>query len=365
VRAEDDVWSKRASAGSAARGRAVLARRARVFAVLAVACTWSSETLGADEATANALLREGAELFKHEDYEGARGAFARAYALEPRPATLFNLALSELNAGHPVEAAAHLREYVTYTDEPPAKLASVRTKWLPRAEARTARLNVFAPAGAQLFVDGVAQEPATAAPDAPNGPTAAIAIAAGEHDVSARQGTVSETQHVTAAGGALVELHFQRVPDAPAQAPATERTARADAPASVRVKTSHPEHVAVVVLGAGALAAAGLGLAFDVAAQSQAGDVQGTRNTLAAGSTWTNRECTGANAATRLCSQLKSEVDDNRQDWTVAAIAYVGAGVLGVASLVTWIGWKPKPGAFTARPTLDARGAGFVFDGKW
>jgi hypothetical protein len=352
-------------AGGASRSRAILALSVRVFAALPVALTWSSETLGADQATAKTLLREGAELFMHEDYEGARGAFARAYELEPRPATLFNLALSELNAGHPVEAVAHLREYVTHTDEPAAKLASVRTKWLPRAEARTARLNVFAPAGAQLFVDGVAQEPATAAPDAPNAPAASIAIAVGEHDVSARQGTVSETQHMTAAGGALVELHFQRVPDAPAQAPAIERTASAHAPASVPVTTSHPERVAVVVLGAGALAATGLGLAFDVAAQSQAGDVQSTRNTLATGSTWTNRECSGANASTRLCTQLKSEVDANRQDWTVAAIAYVGAGVLGVASLVTWIGWKPKSGAFTARPTLDARGAGFVLDRQW
>jgi hypothetical protein len=357
--------SKRASGGGGARGRAVMALRARVFAALVVAWTWSSEALGADAATSDALLREGGELFMHEDYEGARGAFARAYALEPRPATLFNLALSELNAGHPVEAAAHLREYVTHTDEPPAKLESVRTKWLPRAEARTTRLDVFAPSGAQLFVDGVAQEPATPAPDAPNAPTASIALAVGEHDVSTRQGTVSETQHVTARSGELVELHFQRVPDAPAQAPPIERTASADAPASVGVKTSHPERVAVVVLGAGAVAAAGVGLAFDVGAQSKAGDVQSTRNALAAGPTWTNRECAGANAATRLCGQLKSEVDANRQDWTVAAISYVGAGVLGVASLVTWIGWKPKPGAFTARPTLDARGAGFVLDGRW
>jgi len=70
-------------------------------------------------------------------------------------------------------------------------------------------------------------------------------------------------------------------------------------------------------------------------------------------------------ASSRLCTQLKSEVDANRRDWTLAAIAYASAGVLGVASLTTWIVWKPRAGALAARPTLDARGAGFVLDGQW
>ena len=339
--------------------------RACVLVALAVACTWSRPSFGADDEVANALLREGAELFKHEDYEGARGAFARAYELEPRPATLFNLALSELNAGHPVEAVAHWREYVTHPGEPPAKLASVRTKWLPRAEAQTARLDVFAPAGAQVFVDGVAQEPATPAPGAPNPSRTSIAIAVGEHEVSARQGTVSETQHVTARGGELVELHLQRVPDAPAPPPADERAASADERAPSATRPAHPERFAVVVLGSAALAAAGLGVGFDVAAQSQAGDAQAARNAIAAGSPWTNRECTGASASSRLCTQLKSAVDANRQDWTLAAIAYASAGVLGLASLTTWMVWKPRAGALAARPTLGARGAGFVLDGQW
>ena len=356
---------KRPPVGGSARGGAVVARRALFLATLMVACTWSRASLAADDEVANALLREGADLFKHEDYEGARGAFARAYDLEPRPATLFNLALSELNAGHPVEAIAHWREYITHTDEPPAKLASVRTKWLPRAEARTARLDVFAPAGAQVLVDGVAQEPGPPGPDAPNPPRTSIAIAVGEHDVSARQGTVLETQHITARNGELVELHFQRMPDAPVPAPAIERAPSPDAHASAAARPSHPERFAVAILGAAALAAAGVGVVFDVAAQSQAGDAQATRNAIAAGSPWTNRECAGANAGTRLCTHLQSDVDANRQDWTFAAIAYAGAGVLGVASLATWMVWRPKPGAFTARPTLDARAAGFVLEGQW
>ena len=184
--------------------------------VAMILASWPTLALAADDPTASALILQGADLFKRENYEGARAAFARAYEIDPKAATLFNFALSELNADHPVEAAAHLREYLTHADEPAAKLESVRTKWLPRAEARTARLDVFAPAGAQLAVDGAVPQDAKTATGPTGAPMTSIVVAAGEHDVSARQGTLSETQHVTARGGELVELHFQRVAAAPA-----------------------------------------------------------------------------------------------------------------------------------------------------
>ena len=155
--------------------------------------------------------------------------------------------------------------------------------------------------------------------------------------MSARQGTVSETQHVTARGGEIVELHFQRVPEAPAPAPPIGWATRADDRASAGEGTSHPERIAAIAFGVAALAAAGVGVAFNVAAQNKASDAQDTRNQLARGSTWTNLECGGANASAPLCTQLKSDVDANRQDWTLSMISYVGAGVLGVASVASWI----------------------------
>jgi hypothetical protein len=63
--------------------------------------------------------------------------------------------------------------------------------------------------------------------------------------------------------------------------------------------------------------------------------------------------------------QVKSDVDANRTYWTVSAASYVGAGVLGAASLATWILWKPKSGAIAARPILDAQTGGVVVDGRW
>jgi tetratricopeptide (TPR) repeat protein len=327
-----------------------------------LAASWPAAALGANEA--NALLRQGAELFKREDYEGARAAFARAYELEPKGATLFNLGLSELNADHPVEAAAHLREYLTHTDEPAPKLESVRSKWLPRAEGRAARLNVFAPLGAQLAVDGVVQEPATVA-TGPNGsPTTSIVVAAGEHEVVARQGAAAESQHVAARGGELVELHFQRVPDAPGPTGAIGWTATPTAtPERTESRTPRAKWVTTIALGSGAVVAAGVGVGFGIASLNQARDAANLHNEIAPGSAWTRMTCSGVNAGSAPCRQLASDVDANRLNWGLSAVSYVCAGALAAASVATWMLWKPK--GLVAGPTIGARGAGFALGGPW
>jgi tetratricopeptide (TPR) repeat protein len=330
--------------------------------VAMLVASWPTLALAADDPTASALILQGGDLFKRENYEGARAAFARAYEIDPTAATLFNLALSELNADHPVEAAAHLREYLTHADEPAVKLESVRTKWLPRAEARTARLDVFASAGAQLAVDGAVPLDAKATTGPTGAPIIAIVIAAGEHEVSARQGTLSETQHVTARGGELVELHFQRVAAAPAPALAIGWTGSSETREHTESGAPRAKWITVVVLGSAAVVAAGFGVGFGIAAANKASDAQNVQNS--AGSAWSRSLCYGANAPP-LCTQYKGDVDANRAYWTVSAASYVGAGVLGAASLATWMLWKPKPGAIAARPMLGAQGGGLVVDGRW
>jgi tetratricopeptide (TPR) repeat protein len=348
-----------------------------VFLAVALAALWPASSQAADEPTSNAWLRQGAELFKKQDYEGARAAFARAYELEPKAATLFNLALSELNADHPVEAVQHLREYLTHAEEPAPKLESVRTKWLPRAEARTARLDVFAPAGAQVAVDGVVQP--GLAPEAGTAsrtglPLMSIVTSAGEHDVTARQGTATETQHVAARGGELVELHFQRVPDAAPPPVAMVWSNTANGPESregTPATSSRAKWITVIALGSGAVVAAGLGVGFAVASTQKASAVQNLRGSLDAPSShgWTGMECAGASASRVACTELRDDVTANRRDWTVSTVAFVGAAVLGVASLATWRWWRadtPKAAAsLEVRPTIEARSASLAVDGEW
>ena len=329
-----------------------------VLLAMILAGSWPAAALGADEA--NALVRQGAELFKREDYEGARAAFGRAYELEAKAATLFNLGLSELNADHPVEAAGHLREYLTHTDEPAPKLESVRSKWLPRAEGRTARLNVFAPLGAQLAIDGVVQEHATVAPGPNGSPMASIVVAAGEHEVVARQGAAVESQHVSARGGELVELHFQRVPDASAPSVALGAAAT---PERTESRTPRAKWITTIALGSGAVVAAGVGVGFGIVSLNESKDAANVHNEIAPGSAWTGTKCSGTNAGSALCRQLASDVDSNRLNWSLSAASYVCAGALAAASVATWMLWKPK--GLVAGPTIGARGAGFALGGPW
>ncbi|MGH7437877.1 MAG: hypothetical protein ACRENE_19535 [Polyangiaceae bacterium] len=332
-----------------------------VAAMIVAACP--RLVLAADGPSAPTLVVQGADLFTHGDYEGARTAFARAYELDPKATTLFDLALSELNADHPVEAAAHLRAYLMHAEEPPAKLESVRSKWLPRAEARTARLEVFAPAGSQLSVDGAVPQDAKPATGPSGAPMTSIVVAAGEHEVNARQGTLSETQHVSARGGELVELHFQRVA-APAPAVAIGWAGSGEAHERAEGGAARAKWITVVALGSAAVVAAGFGVGFGIAATNKANDAQSAQDRISPGSPWSRSACNGASDPP-LCTQLKSDVDANREYWFASAASYVGAGVLGAASLATWMLWKPRAGAVAARPMLGAQGGGVVVDGRW
>jgi|SRR5580658_3069145 hypothetical protein len=102
----------------------------------------------------------------------------------------------------------------------------------------------------------------------------------------------------------------------------------------------------VVALGSGAVVARGAGV----------------HSEIAPGSAWTAANCSGANAGSALCTQLASDVDSNRLNRSISAACYVCAGALAAASIATWILWKPE---LAIRPTIGARGAGFVLGWQW
>jgi hypothetical protein len=107
---------------------------------------------------------------------------------------------------------------------------------------------------------------------------------------------------------------------------------------------------------------------FGIAATNKANDAQRVQNDIGPGSSWSGNQCLGASASPS-CAQLKGDVDANRRYWNrywnASALSYVGAGVLGAASLAAWMLWKPKSGALAARPMLGAQGGGVVIDGRW
>ena len=135
--------------------RRLLAAGAILFGLLAgPSWAWADPPAAASPANetpadrAAALAADGAALFEQGHYESARQVLAQAFEIDPQTKTLLHLAGAESNAGHPVEAAQHFRQYLSRSDASPDTVDIVRNEWLPRAEAEIARLNGLTPAHA-------------------------------------------------------------------------------------------------------------------------------------------------------------------------------------------------------------------------
>jgi tetratricopeptide (TPR) repeat protein len=312
------------------------------------------------------LAANGVKLFREHQYGPAREAFSRAYELDPQSETLLELGLAELEAGRPVEASTHLREYLSRNDAPEAKRDVVRAKWLPRAEARTARLQVFVHAGAEIRIDGVIASAALPSPqsgDPRGGPLASIAVAAGEHEVSAREGTFEQSQHVAARAGELVDVHLQRPPPPSAPSAPVWTSARV----SHAVATSGARWITAAVLESAALVATGVAIGFSVAVEQSAADANVLIRRVQT-ATGGNSGCSPPTPAPE-CPQVSR---DRQSEHTNAARAnglYVGAGAFALAGAAAFLFWpsskETSPGALHLVPVVADRAAGAGLVGVW
>jgi hypothetical protein len=351
------------------RVRSPNARRLGIVAMLAGMMLAPAMALGAPTSKEGVeeaeLVRRGTEAFVHQDYEAARAQFARAYQLAAKPKTLLQLGLAELHSDHPVEAVAHLREYLTHTEQPADKLEAVRTKWLPRAEARTARLDIVAPAGAEVSIDGVLQGQA---------PLPSIVVCEGAHDVSARQGALEQTQHVSAHGGELVDVSIELTGPSPTDAAPSPSAANAastpgPAPEPPPPTSSNAKWITVLATGGGAVVAAGIGIGFALASQQSSKDLQATRSLIDVASNpsqpaWNGNECYAPSSSTAsLCSRLDGQSASQNRLATASNWAYGIAGVLGAASVASFLLW---PGSSVhLQPMIGSRIAGLSAGRAW
>jgi hypothetical protein len=288
----------------------------------------------------------------------------RAYELDASAENVLKLGLAELQSGHPVEAVARLREYLTHAGEPTVKLNAVRTKWLPRAEASTARLDVFAPSGALVLVDGVAAEgvaPSTPGQGKSESSTYSITTAAGSHDVTAQKGAVVETRHIVAHGGELVEIHFQRVDDAGAV-----MTDKYEAPSHVNGiehrSPPKPRWIAAIALGGVAVVAAGMAVGFTVAFEANGSEISHLRTQ--------SQGTGGCSPASSIapCPDLRSAMDAQQRNAAIATGFYMGASVAALAAGASWLLWperKEAAHAIVVTPVIGSAGAGLAVSGVW
>ena len=280
---------------------------------------------------ADGLIVRGVDRYKHQDYEGARVAFARSFELSPKTALLFNLALAEAQCGHSVEAVKHFRQYVGAADAAPDKVEAIRGKWLPRAESESGLLRVDAGAGATIVVDG--ESVGTAPLDA------TIPVSPGEHRVEARRGGTTLASVVNAGAGIVTPVLFA------APAPAEKSAIAAAAPLTVMPdeagdhRSPGPSTAKVVTVASVGAAAALAGMISAAFAISSTGDASAASDL--------HGQLPGDSACAQVpphvaCAQLKRTLDSQYYHRDLAYGFGVAAGALVVTDVLLVIFWPAR-----------------------
>lgn len=298
-------------------------------------------------------FQEGTALMGDGKYEQARAKFVQAYATTKVPNVIFNLARCEHLTGRHLEATRHYREYLRVADP---KKATQRERdevegWLKETAKHVARLDIAAPAGAHLVVDG------ERVGDAPL--PEPIDVARGKHSVLAESNGKRLTADVDAAAGATTKVTLAEEAPAVAAAPLTSATASGGSP-ETDTMTPPPREpapsgwpgtkTAGVITWVGAIAAGVTGGLLLKAGGDRADE--GRAATAGVSS------CVGVSSP--ACDEGASAASASSDLKTGGAIALVGAGALAVTGAVLFFWPRGDRAAAGQSTTLSIRGTGLA-----
>jgi hypothetical protein len=319
-------------------------------------------------AMARARFKEGVEFYDKAQYEQARAAFVQAYALKKHPAVLLNLAWSCLKSGHALEAEKYFRQFLTEGKDITEKQRADANDGLNQSRGKIGRIEVVAPAGTEVTIDG------DRAGTAPLGDP--LPVEPGAHTLTFKgPDSATETQSVTVLGGEKTVARFGRGTSSPASGPpspppappaSTEATSAAsnpppeeaphphERPATKEAPPSHgkdllspPANLTPVIIG-GVLTVAGVGVAvamsiFKSSAQNQANltaeSVKSTRG-LACPPSMSDPAVLAMNPTFAqnlpgVCDQYTNDINDVNTDATIGNIA-LGVGIAAFAGTVIY-----------------------------
>jgi tetratricopeptide (TPR) repeat protein len=341
-----------------------------------------------DDATvklARQRFQEGVAFYDKGQYDLARASFMQAYALHKHPAVLLNLAQSSLKSSHALEAAKYFQQYLRENTAASAAQRADAERGLRDARAKLGRIDVYGvPSGTEIFIDDerVGMTPLEQPAD----------VEPGTHVVKAR-GRADDQTSVTVSAGMVATARFgassapppvvapvpapapsapaespaeQPPPSEPAAAPPPEAAPQEQQPANAEPAGAEHRHgllappknkVPAVLLGAAALAGAGVAITFAIFkgnAQNAADSVAQSIRAHGGGSgICHNPSSTFANA----CQTLSD--DDNRVN-NDATIANVGA-IVGIGAAIGFVAYwlasakaddAPPVSAGLVRPTV-------------
>jgi hypothetical protein len=154
-------------------------------------------------AMARARFKEGVEFYDKGQFEQARAAFLQAYALKKHPAVLLNLAWSCLKSGHALDAERYFKQFLTEGKDATDKQRADATDGSNQARNKIGRIDVVAPQGTEITIDG------DRVGAAPLGDP--VAVEPGAHTVTFKgPDTATETQSVSVLGGEKAIVRFGR-----------------------------------------------------------------------------------------------------------------------------------------------------------
>lgn len=305
-------------------------------------------------------LATGLEATRLKMYGEAVTAFERANACAPSSEKLWRLAIALLQAERFVEARRRFQEYARTPDVRADRVRQLRTVHLPRIMARVSRLQVLAPEGAAIFVDGEAQ-PADAAQ--------ALVVDPVEHDVAVVSEGTRESRSVRMQAGQTTVVVFASVrsaaldaairpleqasSDAPAQPapPPVPPTAQAQ----LRTERLAGRPVALVGLLTLAVTSAAIGTYFLLDAR----DARAKGTALA-------RANAGAPClfyGSRTCSDLLATEQTVAQGEGFARAFFVAGGAFLIAAPIVWLAWPKRE--ITLSGWSDARKTGLTVAGRF
>ncbi|WP_437619593.1 PEGA domain-containing protein [Sorangium sp. So ce1151] len=310
---------------------------------------------------ARKLFKEGVDAFAQARWADARAAFLAALALNPHYTIRGNLGASELKLGRYRDAAEHLARYARELTEDATSTAAERERgaaMYAEAQAKVGTLVVRTDVdGAQVFVDGMLRGQ-TPLPDP-------VFVDPGAHTISVRHEDYdTKNSAVQLGAGGTIENGLQltrRSASAPPQKPLAPMlpppASGAEEHAGAEERAGGPRTAVLIGGAATAGAAAVAGVVFTVLANTNASDAEEQRSRLRQEGGLDACNAPGAGAR---CTELKDAVAA-RYDLSNAAFwSFVGAGTVGIGTLVYGLISRPPTNARRVQvaPLVGSNGLG-------
>jgi hypothetical protein len=339
------------------------------LAYLALAAAEARADGAEEEALRKARTRfeEGVAEAKAGDFEAARLSFAQAYTVHPSVVILWNLALMEEKTAHEASAMSHFKQYARSVTTEAER--SDATRHIAALFDRTGHIDLIAPAGSLLWVDGA---PVGTAPL-----VEPVDVAPGKHRVESRTPLGTQATDTEAPVGRVAHVSFVAYPPMQGSASATPtdaaRDPAPDAAIDQRARSSanaaHPiraaRAVTVGALAAASAVAAGLAVYYGI----QSNDAADHERELQI----SPRTSHCNTAPTAECEQLKNDVGAAHNDYLAAEGLWIAGAVLAAGALGSWLLWpSASDGDGASRAVLVhlvprplAGGIGVAADGRF